>query len=424
MTKTESIFQEKEIKSLRLLSCGRIVMMLLMGVSTFSVTNVLQEKVFSIALIVFSTLLNVLNLALLRRKKYITFAGYVGVFMDSVMLTLLPFIWRSSAGGSSVPYAYFLKTSLSMISVIIIIINGLALRPAYPLILSVYAAILHIYFFIMTMKDPRTVFSENWMEVVLGPGVNPSFYATYIQIVFASGIVMALICHIARKTAYEAVRLETVNTQLGRYFSPNVASEISESESILSSPGGKIQKVTVLFTDIRGFTSLSEKLSPDEVLQFLSEYHEILVNIIFKHNGTLDKFIGDAVMATFGTPRSSGNDAMNAVSAALEMNEALEKFNAERRSRGLFQIHHGIGIHTGNALVGNIGTKERLEYTVIGDTVNTANRIESACKELGKTLLISYETAQEIQPFLKTEEAGRVRMKGKSDEYILYTAAL
>lgn len=421
MTKTENIFQEKEIKSLRLLSFGRIVMMLLMGVSTFSVTNVLQEKIFSIALMIFSTALNILNLILLKRKKYVTFVGYAGVFMDSVMLTVLPFIWYSSAGGSSVPYAYFLKTSLSMISVIIIIINGLSLRPVYPLIISVYAVILHVYFFIMTMRDPRTVFSENWMEVVLGPGINPSFYATYIQIVFASGIIMALICHIARKTVHEAVRLEVANSQLGRYFSPNVASEISETENILSGPGGKIQKVTVLFTDIRGFTSLSEKLSPDEILQFLSEYHEILVNIIFKHHGTLDKFIGDAVMATFGTPRSSDNDAKNAVSAALEMNTALDKFNSERRSKGLFEIHHGIGIHTGNALVGNIGTKERLEYTVIGDTVNTANRIESACKELHRTLLFSSETKEEVKSFMKTEEAGRVKMKGKSDEYILYT---
>ena len=421
MNKTENILFEKEIANLKILSYGRILFLSVFFFSTLTVTTNIEEKKFAFFSSLILILINLFNLKQLRSKKNLLLVGLGGICMDMLLISILPFIWYNSASASGdIPSAYYLKTSLTLISVSIIIIEGIALRPIYPFITSIYFSFLHLFFVIKIVNDPRTVFSQFWSEIILGPAVNVNLFYNNILIVLFTGLITSYICYSSRKITFEAVKLEVANSQLSRYFSPNVATEIS-TETLLLQPGGKIQKVTVLFTDIRNFTSISESKNPNEILQFLSEYHEIIVSKIFKYGGTLDKFIGDAVMATFGTPFPNEKDSLNAVLAAKEMSESLSQLNLERKARGLFEIKHGIGIHTGNALVGNIGTKDRLEYTVIGDVVNTANRIESMTKELEQEILFSKEVATEIESHIQYKEVGKVKMKGKSEEIILYS---
>jgi class 3 adenylate cyclase len=192
-----------------------------------------------------------------------------------------------------------------------------------------------------------------------------------------------------RDSFKERMKLEKANTHLQRYFSPSIAKEIVQTESDLLRPGGRLQEVVILFSDIRDFTSISESITPDNVMALLSHYHQTLVDIIFRYGGTLDKFIGDALMATFGTPESHEDDIERAVQAAVEMRDASSRIQAELQGITDHPFKYGIGLHTGKVIVGNIGTKDRLEFTVIGDPVNVASRIESACKELDESLLIS-----------------------------------
>jgi len=174
-------------------------------------------------------------------------------------------------------------------------------------------------------------------------------------------------------------------------------------------PGGTLQKVTVLFSDIRGFTMMSAQMTPNETMDMLNEYFDEMSKIIFEHQGTLDKFMGDAVMAIFGAPFSYGDDADRAVLTAIDMIKRIRILNedAEKKGRRAFDI--GIGINTGTAIAGNVGNLDRMDYTVIGDMVNTAFRLTSAAGR--NKILISKETMNNIQADIDVKDVGVVKTK-------------
>ena len=159
-----------------------------------------------------------------------------------------------------------------------------------------------------------------------------------------------------------------------RYFAPQIAQRIADSTGRVV-PGGSRQYVVVLFSDIRGFTAIAESLPPTHMADQLNEYFGAMVDCVFRHEGALDKFIGDAIMAYWGVPEAGEHDAAHAVAAALDMQRALASLNARWAAEGRPLLSVGIGIHSGDAFVGNIGSPRRLEFTLIGDTVNVANRL-------------------------------------------------
>ena len=184
--------------------------------------------------------------------------------------------------------------------------------------------------------------------------------------------------------------------------------------------GGKRADITVLFSDIRGFTSISERLSAEEVTEILNEYFSAVEPIIRKYNGVLNKFIGDAVLAIFGEPVHDKNQAKNAVLCAKEMHETIDKLQNKWDLEGKPHIEIGIAINTGEAFVGNIGSPERIEYTVIGDTVNTASRIESYNKVYKTRFLISESTYEKVSRICDVIKIREVSIRGKSKKINIY----
>lgn len=178
---------------------------------------------------------------------------------------------------------------------------------------------------------------------------------------------------------------------------------------------GKSCEAVVFFSDIRGFTDFSNNKSPEEVVSMLNSYFEVMVGIINKHGGVVDKFVGDAIMAVWGAPNSTPDDARNAVMACLEMRKALAVLNEERIANGESTIMIGMGLHAGPVVSGTIGSNDRLEYTVIGDTVNTASRIESSTKAFGTDLLVSEEVVNKIEDEFLFNVAGSTKVKGKPE---------
>jgi adenylate cyclase len=187
-------------------------------------------------------------------------------------------------------------------------------------------------------------------------------------------------------------------------------------DQILRSPdevrlGGVRQKVTALFADVRNFTTLSETSTPELIVNLLNQYFSMVSEIIFKHSGTLDKYIGDGLMALFGAPYASELDAIKAVRAAVEMQRAMVTFNERMKADNLSPIQIGIGVNTGPAIVGYIGSESRLDYTAIGDTVNTAARLESLAQP--SQIVISENTMQSLDETFRVRSLGTERLKGK-----------
>jgi adenylate cyclase len=184
--------------------------------------------------------------------------------------------------------------------------------------------------------------------------------------------------------------------------------------------GGDKLPVTILFSDIRGFTSISEQLEAQELVALLNEYFTEMVDIVMDHGGVVDKYIGDAIMVIFGAPVPGANDALNAVRAALAMRESLARLNTRLEARGAQIIRTGIGIHSGEVIAGNIGSERRMEYTVIGDAVNLASRLESSTKDLGADLVISEATYALTRDHIVARPLGTISVKGREQPVDVY----
>jgi len=210
---------------------------------------------------------------------------------------------------------------------------------------------------------------------------------------------------------------EYIKDTFGRMVDPRVRDYLLDGKLDL---GGEIREATILFADIRDFTSLSERLEPDKVVKILNRYFERMSKCVEAQSGLVDKYIGDAMMAVFGALGGQVNHARAAAGAALKMRQEREQLNAELRDEGLDEIQAGIGIHTGQVLAGNIGSSSRMEYTVIGDAVNVAARIEGLSKELSRDILISQASVERLSDEFTFEYLGKVVVRGKEQQVKIY----
>ena len=205
---------------------------------------------------------------------------------------------------------------------------------------------------------------------------------------------------------------DKVRDLLGKVTSPAIAAELTRRQLTL---GGEEKKVTILFSDLRDFTPLSERLKPGELLEVLNAYLTSMSQIVDAHGGVVDKYIGDALMALFGAPLEMSDQASQAIETALEMQTALRKLNQQLFTDGEYVLRFGIGIHTGTVVAGNIGSPERYNYTVIGDGVNVASRLQTLTRnrEYDTDIIVSDETLRESTKSFRTKLLGEVPVKGK-----------
>src|SRR5882672_10897847 len=221
--------------------------------------------------------------------------------------------------------------------------------------------------------------------------------------------------HLARTIEHEA----KTRAQFQRLLSPNLVDQVVQGKLHLEK-GGALSEITLLFTDIRGFTSMSESRAPQEIVRMLNEYFELMVDVIFKYEGTLDKFVGDEIIALFGAPVPMENAEVKAVQCALDMLEVLSDFNRVRVAEGQNEIKIGIGINTGMVVTGAIGSSRALQYTAIGDAMNTTARLCSVAQP--GQIILSEATFKKVQGQIAAVPLPDVRLKGKADELRIYNA--
>src|SRR5450432_3562063 len=220
---------------------------------------------------------------------------------------------------------------------------------------------------------------------------------------------------LVRKIEHEA----KTRAQFQRLLSPNLVDQVVQGKLQLEK-GGVLSEVTLLFSDIRGFTSMSESREPEEIVRMLNEYFELMVDVIFKYEGTLDKFVGDEVIALFGAPVPMQNAELKAAQCALDMMRVLSEWNRTRAAEGQNEIKIGIGINTGIVVTGAIGSSRALQYTAIGDAVNTASRLCSVA-EAGQ-IILSEATYRTMIEDVAAVPLPPVRVKGKAEELRVYNA--
>lgn len=301
------------------------------------------------------------------------------------------------------------------------------LRNANPLlsVFSVFALSLTVALSILWI---RNMFYQIVIPLILALFyISTSFWLFKNNVVYdivapASSIVFSWMGAFAYLSFTEGKDKKKIKKMLGQYVSPAILTVILDKgpKDVLTAEVGSRERLTVMFSDIRGFTSISEALEAEKVVDILNGYLSGMVDVIFRHEGTLDKFIGDAIMAFWGAPVKVNDHGRRAVTAALEMVCQLEVVNEGVIAKGLAPISIGIGINTGDVILGNIGSEKKLDYTVIGDNVNLASRMEGLTKLYGCPVLITEATYEDLKGEIPCRVVDLVRVKGKNRPVKIY----
>ena len=335
------------------------------------------------------------HFACLTARRYAPSLNYVFVALDCALMAVI-FSVETPFVSIALPPAIIMDTARFLFFFMFLMQATFSLRPSLVLwsgfCVVVARAAMWLWFAgqpgVYTNLDLEEQTAEAW--IAAGSDLNFLFLgyaATEFLVVSIVAAGLAVVVARSRNLVRNRLFAERTRASLARYFSPNVADRLSRADAPFAT--ARQQEVAVLFADIIGFTKLCENAAPGEVVDLLRGYHDRLGRAVFDNQGTLDKYIGDGMMATFGTPDPTPDDAANALTCAFDMIAALEAWNAERRAAGAAPIRVGVGVHFGAVVAGDIGNDRRLEYSVIGDTVNVASRLEQLTRSLGAPLVVS-----------------------------------
>lgn len=352
----------------------------------------------------------------MKRVRFRRYHRYISSTIDLTMMVVANLVWSSFRGSED--YAAQLHFSTGYASLLVLIIlTGLRFDYKTVLYIAGLTFLLYVLYVAYGLSLEQYRFSTSWRESFLNPGVfNTRDLLARLLILFLAGGLMSYLIFRVGLLLRGSVATTVQKEQLRQFVSGNVASEIESGRARLDL-SGRMTRTAILFCDIRDFTRISEKMEPQALLLMLNRYYEQMTAEIFLHEGTLDKYLGDGVMALFGAPQRLENCSLSAVRCGMAMLERTKDFNA----RYGYKLDIGIGIHTARVLVGNLGTTTYKNYTAIGDGVNTAARIESATRKSRSRLLISRETADDVRKEFAVRNAGRFSLKGKRGHRALFS---
>lgn|GEM_PF-6413931 len=355
-----------------------------------------------------------LVLLALQWRRFRPWVGYVGLACDVLSLgTCLAVLsrWYIWPGGA----ASALHFPAWLFVVPIIAGNALSLRTGRIAAAGTLTVLMTLGLALFAYLDGARFGSV--VADFSGPDLSILGIASRIITLVLLAALLALAAARARATIRRAAAAEAAAATFGRYFSPAVARRLLAGAG--GTLGGQRVRATLIQSDVRGFTTLSERMPPEQVLALLNVYFEAMLEILFKYDGTIIGFQGDGMLAAFGVPEVRPDDADRALQAALEMLAKAEELGAPNgRAPGL---RIGVALHSGEVVAGNMGSRRRMEYTVLGDAVNTTARIEPLNKELGTRLLLSDATRARLAAANRLRPVGRFELRGRAQPVELYT---
>ncbi|MGI9427172.1 MAG: adenylate/guanylate cyclase domain-containing protein, partial [Bythopirellula sp.] len=370
--------------------------------------NLVPRAVATFVLGVLALVWSLVVLYQLRSKTPGLRLVYGSITVDAILINSLLLAYLLAPGAS---HDSIVEVHSSALVYLAIVMAGIRFSQAA----AIFGAVLNSLLFIALVAAStihvdhfRTIGPAEWLTVGIG-----LVGATVISITMASRT-----RQLVEQSAHDTILSEAARARLGAYISPKVADVVlKESELRI---GGERQNVAVLFSDLRGFTSYAESLEPEEIVDQLNDYMRMMVDTISQHDGIVDKFMGDGIMAVFGAPIAGEDDADQAIACGKAMIQAIREHNRTRASRGLPPLRHGIGVHYGPVIAGNVGTAERAAYTVIGDTVNLASRLETATKQLPADLVVSEATVRACRNEPGMTRFGEIQVAGREQSVVVY----
>jgi len=401
---TEALAAERQ--SLRI----RIVALVLIGLVILVVTP-WPFSLYYHALLPLFALTGYLNYRLRQRHWPALWPSYLMVTLDVMLLTLVLLVPNPAIPAEmnwpiqiQLRFGNFMYFYVFLIALAFTYSPRLVLWGATAAAASWSAGVALIYFCADTFRPDMDDRSGEMLQAFLDPyfvdrGV--AFQEVVIFLIIAAAL--ATFVWRTRRVAQREAWSERQRASLARYFSPTVVASLAESSEPFRQ--GRTQRAAILFADIVGFTRHAESLSSEETLDLLCAYHGRMAAAVFAHGGTLDKFIGDGMMATFGTPDPSDRDAADAVACARAILDAVADWNSARAAAGLEPVAVGVGVHVGPVVLGNIGDARRLEFAVVGDTVNVASRLERLTRTLETGLVLSKATVDLVRRQVSAAEA-------------------
>ena len=354
---------------------------------------------------------------LARGTNWVASAHFLGLVLDMVLICVVQLYPGDHEAGDWALHLW-LRRGLLLYFMFYIALNALSYSPLVVLCAGAVATVgqFACFAWVVTIVDGGM---ETLRRALEPHALTPvSFFSNQVVMLWITCCLMAAAVWRARRHVTRSVEAERDRANLARYFSPNLVDRLAVADRTFET--GRQQMATVLFVDIVGFTRLVEGLPPATAVALLRAFHKRMAAAVFHHNGTLDKFIGDGLMATFGTPEPLPGDAARALACAVEMVDVVDAWNRERRRRFYPEVEIAVGLQLGMVMMGTIGSPDRLEFTVMGDTVNIASRLERLTREHAAVIMAGDELVQAArragvaQSVLgRFERMGEVRVPGR-----------
>ena len=416
--RTEGVFVAEERQGLMLAAKTRtiaLVVILLWQVAD----NPHAGLAYAFDLSVFATftVLGLVQYVCAKQRLYMDVLKYIFVFADCALLAVALTVGNPLVD-YDIPPAFTMRGSPFTLFFLFLMQAAFSFRPRLVLWCGLCIVLARTGMLLWVVSQPGVFTNidllERTPEALIEAYTNPDFVflghwaiEVMTSLIVAGGL--AVVVGRSRRLVKSRSLTERARANLARYFSPNVVDRLSDTKELLGTV--REQNVAVLFADIVGFTNLCERAPADSVIALLREYHDRLGQEVLDNGGTIDKYIGDGLMATFGTPEPGPRDAANALRCATNMIAALEAWNAERATAGATPVRVGIGLHYGPVIAGDIGNERRLEYSVIGDTVNIASRLEHLTRQLATPLVVSDSLVEAVD---RHSDAGKALLEGFS----------
>ena len=424
-------FRETERSGLMLASAVRafavgILMVAFLATQSFGdeKSMVLMSMPLGLAII------GLLQFEALRRWPEANWAKYAFVAVDCCYLSAF-LILRHPLSFELPPVTLAVKEGALLFYLAFLVQSTFSYSPRFILWTGICIALSWAAVTLNAVMQPGTYFvlpegADIWNQYS-DPNYLPLIKIGYDFVIFVcilAGLVVAV--WRSRELVKAAAISEKARANLARHFSPKVLDELSTREQ----PFGTVrrQSAAILFADIRGFTTKCESMDPADAIAFLRDFHARMEDVIFKHGGTLDKILGDGLLAVFGVPDRGNGDAGDALACAYDMVQAVANWNDERVALGLFTVQIGIGLHYGPVMTGDVGSERLMTFTVVGDTVNVASRLQSLSKEIGTKLVASAALVdavrEEVRPDAQLVDelklVGPTQLRGRESETVVY----